>query len=102
MMALHFALFESAIGACGIVWNERGIAGVQLPEKDAASTRARGKRRYPAGIQTTPTPDIQAAIHVIVALVRGEKRDLTAFTIDDSTLPEFNRRVYAVVRQVPP
>ena len=26
-------LFETAIGACAIVWSARGIAGVQLPEK---------------------------------------------------------------------
>jgi methylated-DNA-[protein]-cysteine S-methyltransferase len=102
MMAPHFALFESAIGTCGIVWNERGIAGVQLPEKDARSTRARVKGRYPAAIETAPTPDIQGAIDGIIALLRGEKRDLTAIIIDDSTLPEFNRRVYAIVRQVPP
>ncbi|HJS02066.1 MAG TPA: cysteine methyltransferase, partial [Variovorax sp.] len=27
-----FALFDTAIGACGIAWGARGIVGVQLPE----------------------------------------------------------------------
>ncbi|MGB4927740.1 MAG: cysteine methyltransferase, partial [Giesbergeria sp.] len=35
------ALFDTAIGPCGIAWGPRGIAGVQLPEADAEATRAR-------------------------------------------------------------
>ena len=27
----HYALFDSAIGICGIEWGPRGINGVQLP-----------------------------------------------------------------------
>ena len=27
----HFAIFDTPIGACGIVWGPRGINGVQLP-----------------------------------------------------------------------
>ncbi len=44
---MNFALFETALGACGIVWSARGVCGVQLPEKDAAATRARVLRRHP-------------------------------------------------------
>jgi methylated-DNA-[protein]-cysteine S-methyltransferase len=40
MMEQRFALFETAIGTCGIVWTARGIRGVQLAGKDAAATRA--------------------------------------------------------------
>ena len=32
-----FCLFETALGACGIAWNERALLGVQLPEGDEAS-----------------------------------------------------------------
>jgi methylated-DNA-[protein]-cysteine S-methyltransferase len=48
MMEQSFALFETAIGTCGVVWGARGIVGVQLPEVDAAATRARVRRRYTA------------------------------------------------------
>jgi len=44
---MNFALFETAIGCCGIVWSERGIAGVQLPERSEAATRNRLLRRFP-------------------------------------------------------
>ena len=36
-----FTLFDTAIGACGVAWNECGLIGVQLPEADAAAGRAR-------------------------------------------------------------
>ena len=38
----------------------------------------------------------------MVALLAGEPRDLTGITIDDDRIPEFNRRVYAIARTIPP
>ena len=35
-----FALFETAVGLCGVAWSSSGILGVQLPEGDATRTRA--------------------------------------------------------------
>src|SRR5258708_28037822 len=48
MKDIGFALFETAIGHCGIVWSERGVAGVQLPERNEHATRNRPVRRFPA------------------------------------------------------
>ena len=42
-----YALFDTAIGRCGIAWTERGVCGVQIPEGDEASTRGRLLRRWP-------------------------------------------------------
>ena len=41
-----YTLFETAIGACAIVWSARGICGVQLPEKIRDATRACVLRRF--------------------------------------------------------
>ncbi len=102
MPELHFALFDTAIGACGIVWSPRGIAGVQLPEADERATRARVLRRY-AGVQAGPPPaNVQHAIDGIVALLRGETRDLNDLVIDNEGVPVFNTRVYAIARTIPP
>jgi len=95
-------MFETAIGACAVVWSARGIAGVQLPEADEQATRARVTRRF-AGVQeAAPPPDVQRAVVGIVALLVGEKRDLTDIAIDDEGQTEFNRRVYAIARKIPP
>ncbi len=40
-----FALFDTAIGRCGIAWSAHGVIGVQLPEANALKTRARLLRR---------------------------------------------------------
>ncbi|HEY7999107.1 MAG TPA: methylated-DNA--[protein]-cysteine S-methyltransferase [Pseudolabrys sp.] len=97
-----YTLFETAIGTCGIVWTARGVCGMQLPEKDTAATLARVHRRHPTAIEASPPPAIRHAIDGIVALLRGEPRDLTDIEIDNSDTPEFNARVYAVARTIPP
>ena len=96
------ALFDTAIGPCAIVWSERGMLGVQIPETNEAATRARMLKRFPDVQETPPPCEIANAMSGIVALLNGERRDLKDVPIDDDGVPEFNRRVYAIVRQVPP
>ena len=98
---MNFALFETAIGCCGILWSERGIAGVQLPERSKAATRNRLLRRFPMARDGAPPPEVKRAIDDITALVGGERRDLNHLTIDVGAAPEFHRRVYEVARRIP-
>jgi methylated-DNA-[protein]-cysteine S-methyltransferase len=102
MPALDFAIFDTAIGACGIAWSARGVYAVQLPEGSRAATRARLINRYPQALEAPPPSAIRAAIDGIVALIAGERRDLADVVIDDQGTPEFNKRVYAVARTIPP
>jgi methylated-DNA-[protein]-cysteine S-methyltransferase len=98
---MNFALFETAIGCCGIVWSERGTAGVQLPERSEAATRNRLLRRFPAACDGAPPAEVRRVIDDIVALLGGERRDLNHVTIDIAAVPEFHRRVYEVARRIP-
>ena len=102
MTASGFALFDTAIGRCGIAWGERGIAGVQLPEAGETETRARMLQRFPAAGEATPPPQIQQAVERIVALLRGDARDLSTIALDMDGVPEFHRRVYDAARTIPP
>lgn len=97
-----FTLFDTAIGACAIAWHARGLIGVQLPEASESATRARMRKRFPEAIERAPDAAAERAITGIVALLNGEKRDLSDIVIDDSETPEFNARVYKIVRQIPP
>jgi methylated-DNA-[protein]-cysteine S-methyltransferase len=97
-----FTLFETAIGACAVAWNARGLIGVQLPEANEAATNARTRRRFPAAKELAPPPQVQAAIDGMRALLSGERRDLSNVVIDNDNVPEFNAKVYAIVRQIPP
>ena len=75
--------------------------GVQLPETDAAATRARVERRFPSA-RSRAAAGVQHAIDGIVALLAGEPRDLTDIVIDDAAMSDFNRKVYAIARAIPP
>jgi methylated-DNA-[protein]-cysteine S-methyltransferase len=101
MTARHFALFDTAIGTCAIIWGARGIAGVQLPETNDAATRARVLRRYAGAQETAPPPNVQRVVDDIVALLNGERRDFNDVTLDFGDLPEFNRKVYDIARAIP-
>jgi len=101
-MSNSFAIFDTAIGTCGIVWNARGIAGVQIHDGTEAATRSRLLRRFAGAQEAKPLAHVQQAINGVVALLRGEKRDLNDVTIDIDGLPEFNRKVYIIARTIPP
>ena len=101
MMETGFTLFDTAIGSCAIAWGERGVLGVQLPEADAARTRARMRRRFPKAGEASPPVQVQHAIDGIVALINGETVDFSAVPLDMEQLPAFPRRVYEVVRTIP-
>jgi methylated-DNA-[protein]-cysteine S-methyltransferase len=97
-----FALFDTAIGRCAIVWGEGGVIGVTLPERGDAAMRARIGRRHPDARETNPPPAIDAAINHIRRLMDGHRQDLSAIVLDMSDVPEFERRVYAEARSIPP
>jgi methylated-DNA-[protein]-cysteine S-methyltransferase len=102
MTASGFALFDTAIGQCGIAWGEGGVAGVQLPEAGEAETRARMLHRFPAAGEAAPPPQIRQAVERIAALLRGEGSDLATVALNMARVPAFHRRVYAVARTIPP
>ncbi|MEZ6022883.1 MAG: methylated-DNA--[protein]-cysteine S-methyltransferase [Hyphomonadaceae bacterium] len=97
-----YALFDTAIGRCGLAWGARGVIGVQLPEKTNEATRTRLMRHCPAADEAEPPPPIARAIADIQALLRGEKKSLRAITLDMSRVPAFNARVYESTRAIPP
>jgi methylated-DNA-[protein]-cysteine S-methyltransferase len=99
---MEFALFDTAIGRCGIAWSEHGVTGVQLPESREPETRARLLRRFPGAREAPPPPDVQRARDGIVALLGGEPSPLDAIALDMDGVPPFHRRVYEVARTIPP
>lgn len=97
-----FAIFETAIGWCGLAWGPSGIIGVQLPEPTAEGTRARLRRRFPTAREAPPSPDVQDAIDGIVMLFQGQPDDLTRVSLDMEPVPPFHQQVYAIARTIPP
>lgn len=97
----HFTLFPTPIGACAIVWNQRGILSLQLPEGTEAALRARVHDRFQEANESHPDRRISTAIHAVVSLLEGESTDLSALELDMHDVPPFHRRVYELARTIP-
>jgi methylated-DNA-[protein]-cysteine S-methyltransferase len=101
---MTFALFDTAIGTCGIAWSEDGLARVQLPEATPAAAAARLARVGGASTEgEEPSPEwIVRLIADIQALLGGDHVDFPSVPLDLARVPDFDRRVYAIARAIPP
>ena len=102
MTGQHFAIFDTAIGPCGIVWGERGITGVQLPMGSEDKTRNRIHQRNGDITEAQPPAEVQRAIDGMIELLAGKPNDLADVVLDLDGVPEFNRGVYDIARKIPP
>lgn len=101
-MAAQFAFFDTAIGRCGIGWNDCGIVCTQLPMSREADARRRLLRFLPNASEGTPPAAINAVITRIQTLLEGARDDLADIELEMADVPEFNRQVYAIARAIPP
>jgi methylated-DNA-[protein]-cysteine S-methyltransferase len=98
-----FALFDTAIGHCGLVWGARGLIGVLLPEPSEAATRARARRRFAAAREADDIPAaVQHAIERVRGLLAGTPDDLRDIELDLTGVPPFQCCVYVVARGILP
>ncbi|MEO8807135.1 MAG: methylated-DNA--[protein]-cysteine S-methyltransferase [Burkholderiaceae bacterium] len=102
MLSPNFALFDTPVGPCGVVWGASGLVGVLLPEASAGATRARAKRRFGVVQETDAPPEIRQVMARIVALLSGEPDNLQDIALDTSAVPAFNLRVYELARGILP
>ena len=103
--------FDSALGACAVAWGAHGIVAMQLPEVDAAATQARLFKASGVLALAAPPPEVARAIAAVQALLAGRLSDLEALGIDRcmesipldmQRITDFQRRVYAEARRIPP
>lgn len=97
-----FCLFDTAIGRCGIAWGAAGIVGAAPPGPNDEQVRGRFRERFPGVIESPPPAALEPVIASVVALMAGEKADLSDAPLDLSATPPFHQRVYAVARKIPP
>lgn len=102
MSGHSFAIFDTSIGRCGIVWGARGINGVQLPMGSEDKTRTRIRQSHGELAEALPPVGVQHAIEGIIELLAGKPNDLADIVLDLDGVPEFNRGVYDIARRIPP
>lgn len=97
-----FALFDTAIGRCGLAWGEDGIVGAALPGPSDGQMRGRFAERFPGAAESPVPASLRPVVDGVIALMAGEKVDLSGAPLDMTAVPPFHRRVYAVARGIPP
>ena len=102
MTGQHFAIFETMIGACGVVWGEHGVTAVQLPMGTEEKTRKRIFQRNGDVTEAAPPAEVQHAIDGMIELLAGKPNDLADIVLDLDGVPAFNRGVYDIARKIPP
>jgi len=93
-------LFETALGICGVAWNSRGLAAVQLPEKDNAATERRLASKSGSVGAAEPPDWIGSLIGDIQKYLAGAQVDFSAVVVDLDGIDDFRRGLYQALRQV--
>jgi methylated-DNA-[protein]-cysteine S-methyltransferase len=101
MIGRGYAIFDTAVGRCGIVWSQAGVLAVHLPLAREIDTRRRLFHIHPEARELVPPPNVAIAIGGITALLRGGIGDFADVTLDMEGIPPFNRRVYEFIRLIP-
>lgn len=96
-----FALFDTAIGRCGIAWRAAGIAGVQLPEAADAAALRRLSRRFPGLERSAPPPAVAAAMSRIAAFLEGVGDDFADIALASDGVGAFELAVYRETGKIP-
>ncbi|MEO7078575.1 methylated-DNA--[protein]-cysteine S-methyltransferase [Rhodococcus sp. BP22] len=94
---MAYALFDTALGRCGLAWSDAGITAVGLPESDdALSAYLRGF----GGEPEVPQGAAHEAVELITALLDGKQVDLSAIPVV-LDVSDFDSAVYGVTRAIP-
>ncbi|MFL6846203.1 MAG: methylated-DNA--[protein]-cysteine S-methyltransferase [Allosphingosinicella sp.] len=95
-----FALFDTAIGRCALVWRGGLVIGAALPEASDEQARARLAKRFPGAEEAAPPPFAAEAIARIAGLLGGEKADLDDIPLDLRG-SELELAVWEAARRIP-
>ncbi|WP_334534126.1 methylated-DNA--[protein]-cysteine S-methyltransferase [Bradyrhizobium sp. AZCC 2230] len=101
MVGRAYAIFDTAIGRCGIVWSNSGVVAVQLPEAREIDTRRRIFQVHPEAREQAVPLNAELAIEGIVTLLQGSDPDFSDVSLDAGDVPAFNRRVYEYACTIP-
>jgi methylated-DNA-[protein]-cysteine S-methyltransferase len=96
----HHHLFETALGTCGVAWNARGLAGVQLPEKDRVATARRLAAKCGSIGESEPPHGMAAVVEQIQKYLAGEKIDFSGIEVDLNGVDEVCRKIYRALRTI--
>jgi methylated-DNA-[protein]-cysteine S-methyltransferase len=96
-----YALFDTAIGRCALVWRGGLVIGAALPEASDERARASLARRFPCAVEAEPPAFAAQAIARIGKLLDGRRVELGEIALDLSAGSDFERAVWQRARGIP-
>src|SRR5690242_17771764 len=96
------ALFATAIGTCGLAWNDTGLTGFQLPEETDALTERQLAARNDTAAAATPPDWARAVMARVQQHLVGTLQDFSDVAVDWSRVSEFQRGVYREALAIKP
>lgn len=98
--------FPTALGPCGLAWNETGLTAFALPGSDRAQTESWLVRQAGPGDRAGDSGSPPVWVADLVARVQrhleGQMQDFTDVPLDSGRVSPFAWRVYEATRKVPP
>jgi methylated-DNA-[protein]-cysteine S-methyltransferase len=92
---MHCALFATAMGTCGLAWEESRLTRFHLPEESEAILR---RRLSPLGGEPVPEEESPEWVRSLAARVRlhfeGKMQDFSDVPLEWSQVSDFQRSVY--------
>jgi methylated-DNA-[protein]-cysteine S-methyltransferase len=98
--ALHYDVFETALGFCAIAWSDAGVARFQLPVKSAEAAERLMRRRAPGAEPGAPPEDVAGVVAAAIRYFDGEEADFSHARLDLGGVEPFFTQIYAVLRRV--
>ena len=100
------ALFDTALGACGIAWSPLGLGAVALPAASRALTLAHVSHLAQrcgtvADAEAEPPGWVAAVVERIRALLSGQRIGFDDVPLDETGIDTFRRNVHALARAIP-
>lgn len=102
---MHYHLFDTAIGTCGIGWSAQSIVRFQLPDSEDGDTESKLKSRIPGAQDARKAegelPDfVQRAITELQRYFAGQPHDFSGIPVDVSHADGLRRKIYDELRTI--
>ena len=97
---LRYCVFDTALGPVGLVWSERGLIRLQLPEDDRRATERRLRGNANNIAETKPDAEIGGVVASLQRYMAGERIDFSRVKLDLTGIGAFHRSIYESTRAV--
>jgi len=98
-----YTFFETTLGRAGLAWSDAGVYAVAFPGYALEKMRARFRRHAPDAEETADPPEkIRRLIADMIALFKGEPKNIAYAELDLSAAPEFDRSVWHETLKISP